>query len=96
MEQAIKFESVIILIPDITKEQKQEVITNCKNLMDNENTQVKEIGTRQLAYEISGNKKGLYIQFNYKQAKSNIDKIENYFRKDDKILKFITIEDEEV
>ncbi len=96
MEQTIKYESVIILVPDITEEQKQEVIKNCKTLMDNEDTQIKEIGTRQLAYEIKGNKKGMYVQFNYKQAKSNINRIEDYFRKDDKILKFITVEDEEV
>ena len=95
MEQAIKFESIIILIPNITEEQKQEVIATCKNLMDNENTQIQDLGIRKLAYKVQGNKEGRYMQFNYKQDPNNIGEIEKYFRKEEKIIKFLTTREEE-
>lgn len=53
-----------------------------------------ELGFKELAYEIKGNKKGFYITMRFVCEPQKITELENFFRKNDDIIKFITILDD--
>ena len=91
MKVICKFESVIILKTSVTEEEKQEIISNCKKIINDEKMQVEDFGIKKLAYQIRGNNQGRYISLNYEQEEKSIVDLERYFRIDDKIIKFITI-----
>lgn len=95
MEEMFDFESVIILKPDISEAEKREIIFRCKTLMSGNDTKIEDLRIKKLAYEIKGNKEGYYLVFTFKQAKNSISKIDDYFRKNEHILKFITVRKED-
>lgn len=49
-------------------------------------------GVKTLAYEIKGNKKGYYVLLNFTATEKQVAKLEKYYKLNDDILKFITVE----
>lgn len=52
---------------------------------------VEDLGSRKLAYEVKGNKKGHYILIEFFGTKEDITELETYCRKNDNILKWIFV-----
>lgn len=50
-----------------------------------------DIGIKNLAYEIKKHKKGYYIMLHWMGTREQCERLDNYIRKDDNVLKFITI-----
>lgn len=88
-----KYESVIIINPNIDEEAIKETISKTTDLItkDGTVTKVEEMGTKRLAYEINKCKEGYYVLFYYETDPSAIAEIERYFRINENILKFITV-----
>ena len=84
-----KFESVIIIKPEIEKKVIDAIIAEVNEKV--KNLKVEEIGLKKLAYEVKGNKEGYYLLFNFEDIAEKIAMLEDYYRKEDNILKFITI-----
>ena len=58
-----KYESIMILVPDIEEKRKEEILDKIRNVIMNYSTKDKEIvveemGKKRLAYEIKNNKEG--------------------------------------
>lgn len=94
-----KFESVIILKPDLTKNEIKGVLGKVEETINKvaEITNKEDLGIRKLAYEIKKCKEGYYVvhQFEIKQETENcaesIANIERYFRTQEEIMKFIIV-----
>ena len=94
-----KFESVIILKPNLMKDEIKEILEKVEETIQKVDkiTNKQEIGTKKLAYEIKKCKEGYYVvhQFEIKQENENseddIASIERYFRTQEEIIKFIIV-----
>lgn len=94
-----KFESVIILKPNLMKDEIKEIFEKVEQTINKvaKITNKQEIGIKKLAYEIKKCKEGYYVvhQFEIKQKNENseddIASIERYFRTQEEIIKFIIV-----
>ena len=88
------YESVIICRQDITKNQLDIIISEFKNIIENEEGEIlaeEYWGLKNLAYEINKNKKAHYTML---IIESHPDKIEEYERKlriHEDVIRFMTI-----
>lgn len=88
-----KYETVVIMNNKTTEKQRKAVIERIETFIKNngEVIESKEIGLRNLAYEINKCKQAYYFQINFKAKSEAIPELERIYRITDEILKFITI-----
>ena len=91
------YESVIIVKPNLEENKIKEIENKYCNLIKEygELEDIENKGQKMLAYEIKGNKEGLYIIFYFKSEVSFIEELERQYRIDENILKFIVIRTDE-
>ncbi len=92
-----KYESVIIINPNLETESIKVLIEKFSNLINNNGkvSSVEEIGKKKLAYEIKKNKEGYYIVFKFESKPEAIAELERIYRITDEIIKFIVVKEEE-
>ena len=90
-----KYESVIILRPNLTQKKLEETILKIEKKLKEFAviTDKKDYGIRRLAYEIHRLKEGDYIMYQFETNKENnsIDELERIYRILDEVIKYITI-----
>ena len=91
-----KYESVMILVPEIEQKRKNEILVKIESIIKDYSTKdeeiiVEEIGKKRLAYEIKKNKEGYYIVVNFACNPEAIKELERYYRITDEVMKFLTI-----
>ena len=92
-----KYESVIIVEPNLSKGKFDEVSTKIKNKIGAYavNIEIQDLGKRTLAYEIRKNNQGHYLMFKYELADNKKEKalqdIEYFYRITDEVIKYITV-----
>lgn len=88
-----KYETVILMSNQTTAEQRDNVITKIKNLI-NENgkiTKTSDIGEKKLAYEVRKHTRAYYYIINFESDASFISELERNYRIIDEILRFIVV-----
>lgn len=90
-----KYESVIIIKPNLEDGEIEGIITEITDLINQngEVTKVDKKGINKLAYEIRKCKEGYYVVFYYETDPSFIAELERKFRITENIIKFITVKD---
>lgn len=88
-----KYESVIIIRPNLDEVEIEGIITKITDLINQngEVTKVDKMGVKRLAYEISKCKEGYYIVIYFEADPSIISELERNYRINENIIKFITI-----
>ena len=88
-----KYESVIIINPNVEEEAIKALIERFTTLINTDGKVEKadELGKKKLAYEIAKNKEGYYVVFDFEANPSLIAELERNYRITDEILKFIVI-----
>ena len=88
-----KYESVIIISPNLDEGEIEGIITEITDLInkDGEVTKVDKKGKKTLAYEIKKNKEGYYIIFYFEAKADVIFELERNYRINENIIKFITV-----
>lgn len=81
---------IFIVRPKTTLKALQVIKDTIKNIVELENN-FEDLGLKKLAYEISKEKEGYYIQFDFTSFPQDITKLENYYRNNGNIIKFLTI-----
>ena len=92
-----KYESIIIVNPEVDEAGLKALEDKFTGLI-NENGKVEEVknlGKKQLAYEIKKNKEATYVQFDFEAKPELISELERIYRITDDILKFITVRKED-
>ena len=92
-----KYESVIIINPNLETESIKALIEKFSNLINNNGkvSSVEEVGKKRLAYEIKKNKEGYYIVFKFESKPEAIAELERVYRITDEVIKFIVVKEEE-
>ena len=89
-----QYETVFIVTPVLSDEQMMETIQKFKKILaDNGAKIVREVnwGLRKLAYPIRKKNTGFYYLVEYTAAGELINKLEIEFRRDERILRFLTV-----
>ena len=88
-----KYESVIIINPNLEEEQRKELITKVETLINDNGkvTKIDEIGKKKLAYEIQKCKEAFYVVFYFEAEAPFIAELERNFRITEEVLKFMTV-----
>jgi len=85
---------VFILTPVLSDEQLKEAVDRYKELLKENKCEViheETWGLKKLAYPIKKKSTGFYHLFEFKADGSFIDKLELTFRRDERILRFLTV-----
>ena len=92
-----KYESVIIINPNLEEEAIKALIEKISNLIntDGKVSSVEEAGKKKLAYEIKKNKEGFYVVFKFEANPELITELERVYRITDEVIKFIVVKEEE-
>lgn len=92
-----KYESVIIINPNVDDEKLKALEDKFTNLIntDGKVEKVEELGKKKLAYEVKKNKEGIYVIFYFEAKPTLITELERNYRITDEVIKFIDIRVEE-
>ena len=91
------YETVFILTPVLSAEQVKEAVEGVKKeLTDGGATivNVEEWGMRKLAYPIEKKSTGFYVLVEFDAEPTIVNKIETYFRRQDRVIRFITVKND--
>ena len=88
-----KYESVIIINPNLEADAIKGLIEKFSNLINNSGKidSVEEIGKKKLAYEIKKFKEATYMLFNFEAKPDSIAELERIYRITNEIIKFIVV-----
>ncbi|RPH50347.1 MAG: 30S ribosomal protein S6 [Desulfobacteraceae bacterium] len=89
-----RYESTVIIDPDISAENRIPLLEKIKDLIPQKNgflVKLDEWGNQKLAYEIMKKTRGYYIRLDYCGTGLLVSEMERFFRIDDRVLKFMTI-----
>ena len=90
-----QYETTFIVAPTLPDGEIKKVAETYKDFLVKEGCEivhVDEVGVRQLAYPIKKNNTGVYFTIEYKAENGEvIDKIELIFRRDERILRFLSV-----
>ncbi len=88
-----KYESVIIIRPNLDEEEIDNIIQKVKDIIEENGsvTKIDNMGMKKLAYEIRKNKEGYYIVIYFEADPSIILELERYYRITENIIKFLTV-----
>ncbi|MDR2676495.1 MAG: 30S ribosomal protein S6 [Endomicrobium sp.] len=90
----MNYESIFIISPDLQAEKIGEIIAKAtKNIEISKGVvrAVQQLGKRKLAYIINGFYDGNYIRIEFSGNKETINTLENFFKFNDFVLRFLTI-----
>ena len=92
-----KYESVIIINPNLEAEGIKALTEKFSGLINNDGNviSVEELGKKKLAYEINKNKEGNYVVFKFEANPNLISELERVYRITDEVIKFIVVKEEE-
>ena len=91
----MKYENITILRNGLTEEEFNNEINLYKQYFKDNNIKLndfEDIGLRKLAYRIQNNDYGHYLRFEFETNKEEISKFEKYERKNDNVIKFLTVQ----
>jgi len=89
-----QYETVFIATPVLSETQMKEVVNKFKSLITNNKGEVineEDWGLRKLAYPIQKKSTGFYYLIEFKVEGDIIDKLEIEFRRDERIIRFLTV-----
>ena len=89
-----QYETVFILTPVLSDEQLKEAVDRYKELLKENKCEVvheETWGLKKLAYPIRKKSTGFYHLFEFRADGTFIDKLELTFRRDERILRFLTV-----
>ena len=92
-----QYETVFILTPVLSDDQMKETVNKFKSLLTESGAEFinEELwGLKKLAYPIQKKTTGFYVLFEYKAQPELIKKLEVNFRRDERVIRFLTIKNE--
>ena len=92
-----KYESVIIINPNVDEEGIKTLIQKFTDLINSDGKveSAEEIGKKKLAYPVKKCAEGIYVLINFESEGGIIAELERNFRITDEVIKFIVIRKDE-
>ena len=89
-----RYETIVIIDPDLLNEQRLPVFEKLKGLIIQQGgflVIVDEWGDKRLAYEIKKRSRGYYVRLDFCGTGALVNEMERFFRIDDRVLKYMTV-----
>ena len=88
-----KYESVVIINPNLENEAIQALIKKFSDLINTDGTvtSVEELGKKKLAYEIEKHNEAYYILIHFESKPDALTELERVYRISDDVIKFIVV-----
>jgi len=89
-----RYETIFIADPDLSPENQAQLFEKATTLIDTNSgvlVEFDEWGTRRLAYEIRKKPRGHYVRLDFCGDGATVQELENAFRIDERVLKFMTV-----
>lgn len=89
-----QYETMFIITPVLSDDQMKEAVDKYKELLKDSKCEViheETWGLRKLAYPIKKKSTGFYQLFEFRADATFIDKLELTFRRDERVLRFLTV-----
>jgi small subunit ribosomal protein S6 len=89
-----RYETFIILNPDLSEDLRLPVIERVKEIMTQMGgtlLRMEEWGSRRLAYAIAKKERGYYVRFDFCGSGQLVNEIERFFRIDERVLKHMSV-----
>ena len=89
-----RYETFIILDPDLSEDLRRPVIERAKDVMAQMGgtlLRVEEWGSRRLAYTIRKKERGFYVRFDFCGSGQLVNEMERFFRIDERLLKHMSV-----
>lgn len=89
-----RYETFIIMDPDLSEDQRQSVIERVKEIMAQMAgflVRIDEWGSRKLAYTIGKKERGYYVRFDFCGSGQLVNEMERFFRIDERVLKHMSV-----
>ena len=89
-----KYETVFILTPVLSDEQMKETVAKFKKLLTDKGAEIvneETWGLKKMAYAIDKKSTGFYCLLEFNAEPSVINSLETGFRRDEKVIRFITV-----
>lgn len=89
-----QYEMVFIMTPVLSEEQMMDTVTKFKKILTDNGSEIvheNNWGLRKLAYPIQKKNTGFYYLIEFKSAGDLINKVEVEFRRDERIMRFLTV-----
>jgi len=92
-----KYESVIIINPNLEEESIKAFINKISDLINSDGkvASVEDMGKRKLAYKKKKQKEGFYTVIKFEANPELITELERTYRIADEVIKFIVVKEEE-
>ena len=90
-----RYETIVIIDPDLSEDDRTALITRIKEIIPQEQgvlLQEDLWGIKKLAYDIKKKPRGYYARFDYCGFGAVVDELERFFKIDDRVMKFLTIQ----
>lgn len=88
------YESLFVLKPTLTEEETNEQIAKLEAVITNNGGEIiaKDVmGSRNLAYEVEGNRRGFYVVLYLKAPATLVQELERNYRINENVIKFLTV-----
>lgn len=88
------YETVFIMTPVLSVDQTKETVEKFKTLLKDNGAKIvneEDWGLKKLAYPIQKKSTGFYQLFQYEVAGEFIEKLELAFKRDERIMRFLTV-----
>lgn len=88
-----RYETVFILTPVLSDDQTKEAVEEYRKFLEKNGAKItheEHWGLRKLAYQIKKKSTGFYHLFEYDAPGELINKLETDFRRDERVLRFLT------
>lgn len=89
-----QYETVFIMTPVLSEEQMMDTVNKFKKILTDNGSEIvheNNWGLRKLAYPIQKKNTGFYYLIEFKAAGELIGKLETEFKRDERIMRFLTI-----
>lgn len=88
------YENIVIFDPSLNEESLEQAISGVTGLISQNKGEVLKVdkwGLKKLAYELNKRKQGIYVLFLFRAPSEFIKKLEEYYRLQDNVVKFMVI-----
>jgi small subunit ribosomal protein S6 len=89
-----QYETVFIATPVLSEPQVKEAVKKFRDIITDNGGELiheEDWGMKKLAYPIQKKTTGFYHLFEFKSAPAFVDKLETEFRRDEKVIRFMTV-----
>ena len=88
------YEALYVVHPELSEEQMEATMEKFKQVAEEQGAEVESVNRwekRRLAYEVKGQREGIYVLMNFKGEAKVADELSRLFKIDDQVLRHVIV-----